>query len=247
MNKSRISYVLKNGDCLELIKLIPDKSVDLVVTDPPYEVATNGGSFYDSKSENYRATQYSKEIKGISDGFTSEILNEIVRVLKKVNVYFFCSQKQIPKLLDYFLNNYSNKDHELYHRKINWNLLIWSKTNPIPACGNKYLSDAEYILFFREQGVKVYGNYETKKTHYETPLWVQDKKLYNHPTCKPVFMLKNFIINSSQENEVVLDPFMGSGSTGEAAIKLNRKFIGFEIDEQYFETARQRIENAIFS
>lgn len=238
---------MKNGDCLELIKLIPDKSVDLVVTDPPYEVATNGGSFYDSKSENYRATQYSKEIKGISDGFTSEILNEIVRVLKKVNVYFFCSQKQIPKLLDYFLNNYSNKDHELYHRKINWNLLIWSKTNPIPACGNKYLSDAEYILFFREQGVKVYGNYETKKTHYETPLWVQDKKLYNHPTCKPVFMLKNFIINSSQENEVVLDPFMGSGSTGEAAIKLNRKFIGFEIDEQYFETARQRIENAIFS
>lgn len=124
MNKSRISYVLKNGDCLELIKTIPDKSIDLVVTDPPYEVATNGGSFYDSKSENYRATQYSKEIKGISDGFTSEILNEIVRVLKKVNVYFFCSQKQIPKLLDYFLNNYSNKDHELYHRKINWNLLI---------------------------------------------------------------------------------------------------------------------------
>ena len=247
MNKSRISYVLKNGDCLELMKTIPDKSVDLVVTDPPYEVATNGGSFYDSKSENYRATQYSKEIKGISDGFTSEILNEIIRVLKKVNVYFFCSQKQIPKLLDYFLNNYSNKDHELYHRKINWNLLIWSKTNPIPACGNKYLSDAEYILFFREQGVKVYGNYETKKTHYETPLWVQDKKLYNHPTCKPVFMLKNFIINSSQENEVVLDPFMGSGSTGEAAIKLNRKFIGFEIDEQYFETAKERIENAISS
>lgn len=247
MNKSRISYVLKNGDCLELIKTIPDKSIDLVVTDPPYEVAINGGSFYDSKSENYRATQYSKEIKGISDGFTPEILNEIVRVLKKVNVYFFCSQKQIPKLLDYFLNNYSNKDHELYHRKINWNLLIWSKTNPIPACGNKYLSDAEYILFFREQGVKVYGNYETKKTHYETPLWVQDKKLYNHPTCKPVFMLKNFIINSSQENEVVLDPFMGSGSTGEAAIKLNRKFIGFEIDEQYFETAKKRVENAISS
>lgn len=242
MNKSRISYVLKNGDCLELIKTIPDKSVDLVVTDPPYEINTTGGGLY--KQDDKR---YIHSLNSIKDGFNPQVLKEIVRVMKRVNVYFFCSQKQIPKLLDYFLNNYSNKDHELYHRKINWNLLIWSKTNPIPACGNKYLSDAEYILFFREQGVKVYGNYETKKTHYETPLWVQDKKLYNHPTCKPVFMLKNFIINSSQENEVVLDPFMGSGSTGEAAIKLNRKFIGFEIDGQHFETARERVKNAISS
>lgn len=232
------------GDCLKWIKRIPDKSIDLVVTDPPYEVATNGGSFYDSKSENYRATQYSKEIKGISDGFTTEILNEIVRVLKKVNVYFFCSLKQIPKLLDYFLKSKTDENSLLYKRTINWNLISWHKTNPVPACGNKYLSDTEYILFFREQGVKVYGSFDTKKTHYETPLWVKDKKLYNHPTCKPVFMLKNFIENSSQPDDIVLDPFMGSGSTGEAAVLLNRKFIGIEINSDYCITAKERIVKA---
>ena len=98
-------------------------------------------------------------------------------------------------------------------------------------------------MFFREKGVKIHGTFETKKTHYETPLWVKDKKLYNHPTCKPVFMVENFIVNSSLQNEIVLDPFMGSGTTGEASIKNNRKFIGIEIDKKYFGTAKQRIED----
>lgn len=186
--------------------------------------------------------RYINELNFIKDGFSEEILDEICRVMKKINFYCFCSQKQILKLLKYFLDNEHNKFHMLYRKKINWNLLTWHKTNPVPACGNKYLSDTEYILFFREKGVKIYGSFETKKTHYETPLWVKDKKIYNHPTCKPVFMLENFIVNSSQENDIVLDPFMGSASTCEAAIETKRNYIGFELDEQYFNTAKQRIE-----
>lgn len=157
----------------------------------------------------------------------------------------FCSQKQIPKLLDYFLKNENNKEHVLYRRHCNWNLISWHKTNPVPACGNKYLTDTEFILFFRETGVKVFGSFETKKTHYETPLNQKDKKIYGHPTCKLVSMCENFIINSSQENQVILDPFMGSGTTCVAALKNNRKFIGFEILEEYFDIAKQRLLNEV--
>lgn len=81
-----------------------------------------------------------------------------------------------------------------------------------------------------------------KKTHYETPLNQKDKKLYRHPTCKPVDILKNFIVNSTNENDSVLDPFMGSGSTGEACLLTNRKFIGIELEEKYFNISKERLE-----
>ena len=237
---SNKKFILKQGDCLEVMKKMSDGSVDLVITDPPYEVSTSGGGLYTQDDK-----RYVKELIGIKDGFDFKILDELVRVMKKVNIYLFCSQKQIPKLLDYFLNNIKNKEHILYKRKVNWNLISWHKTNPVPACGNKYLSDTEYILFFRETGVKVFGSFDTKRTHYETPLWVKDKKIYNHPTCKPVFMLKNFVENSTLNGDVVLDPFMGSGSTGEAAIKKSRNFIGIEIDQGHFNTAKLRLENMV--
>ena len=132
-------------------------------------------------------------------------------------------------------------DYFVTRRGCNYNIISWHKTNPVPACGNKYLTDTEYILFFRERGVKVYGSYETKKTWYATPLNVADKKKYNHPTIKPVNILQNFIINSSKEGELVLDPFMGVGSTGVACKHLGRDFVGIEIDKTYYDTAVERI------
>ena len=147
----------------------------------------------------------------------------------------FCSQKQIIPLIDYFVKN----------KNCNWNILSWHKSNPVPACGNKYLTDTEFILFFREKGVKIYGEYETKFTYYVTPLNQKDKKQYGHPTIKPIKILQNLIVNSTTENGVVLDCFMGSGSTGVACVNTNRKFIGIELDEGYFNIAKERIEKAI--
>lgn len=155
--------------------------------------------------------------------------------MKKINIYIFCSQKQIISLLKYFVEG----------KNCNWNIISWHKTNPVPACSNKYLTDTEYILFFREKGVKVYGNYESKKTWYLTPLNVLDKKKYNHPTVKPLDIIENFVLNSSKEEEVVLDCYMGSGTTGVAALKNNRKFIGIEVNDSYFKTATNRINNFI--
>ena len=223
-------FELWNGDCLELMKNIPDGSVDLVLTDPPYIVETSGGGLYKGES-----VKYNKEIEFMKNGFSENVLEEICRIMKKINVYFFCSQKQIPILIDFFVNK----------KKCNWNLICWHKTNVVPACGNKYLTDTEYILFFREKGVKVYGTYETKKTYYVTPTNQKEKKLYGHPTIKPQEILKNLIVNSTTENGVVLDCFMGSGSTGVACVNTNRHFIGIELDEGYFNIAKKRIEEAV--
>lgn len=220
-------YKLYNEDCLEVMKDMEDNSIDLVITDPPYEISTSGAGIYKQKDK-----KYVKELNEMKDGFSDEILNELCRVMKKINIYIFCSQKQIIHLLDYFVTK----------RGCNYNIISWHKTNPIPACGNKYLTDTEYVLFFRERGVKVYGSFETKRTWYSTPLNQADKKKYGHPTVKPLSILENLVVNSSQEGEVVLDCFMGSGSTGIAALNNRRKFIGIELDPQYFNIAKERIE-----
>ena len=217
------------GDCLEIMKGIPDKSIDLVVTDPPYKIETSGAGIYKQADK-----QYVKELNGMKDGFDEKVLDEICRVLKKINVYFFCSQKQIIPLLDYFVKG----------KKCNWNLICWHKTNPVPACGNKYLTDTEFILFFREKGVKVYGEFKTKFTYYVTPLNQKDKRLYGHPAIKPLSIVENLIINSSQQGDTVLDPFMGTGTVGVGCKLHNRNFIGIETEEQYVDIAGKRIEEA---
>ena len=224
-----MQVTLYNDDCSQVLKQIPDKSIDLVVTDPPYDIETSGAGLYKQEDK-----QYVKELVGMKDGFSEEILDELCRVMKKINIYLFCSQKQIIPLLDYFVRK----------KGCNWNILSWHKSNPVPACGNKYLTDTEFILFFREKGVKVYGSFDTKKTYYITPLNQKDKKKYGHPTVKPEEIVTNLIVNGSNEGDVVLDCFMGSGTTGAVCVGVNREFIGIEINENYFKIAQDRINSA---
>lgn len=221
---------LMHGDCLELLHDIPDHSIDLVVTDPPYLIETTGGGL---------AIQPGREVwnnlKSMKSGISTTVLDELCRVLKKINIYIFCSLKQVPILLNYFVTQ----------RNCNFNILCWHKTDPTPACGNKYLSDTEYIMFFREKGVKIGGNYHTKRTFYVTPSNRAESKKYGHPTVKPLDIVKNFIINSSAEGDIVLDPFMGSGTTCVAAAQLNRRYFGIELDEISYGIALDRANKEI--
>lgn len=221
-----------NNDCMEVLKKLPEKSVDLVVTDPPYIVKTEGGG---GGAFGYKNRKWHAEIEYMTNGFSNDILDELCRVMKKINIYIFCSQYQLQQLINYF-----------EEKKCNWNLLSWYKDNPVPACNNKYLPDTEYIFFARETGVRLEGTYHTKRKYYITHLNTKDKHKYKHPTVKPVSIINNFIINSSQEGDVVLDPFMGSGSTGEAALRLDRDFIGIELNEEYFSIAHERLNNFIY-
>lgn len=218
---------LYNDDCLVALKEIPDESVDLVIIDPPYNIkqGKSGGAFGQEKRS------YHAQIDTLSSGISNNVLDELVRVMKKVNIYIWCNKNQLRQFIDYFENLGATTD-----------LLTWHKTNPVPTCNNKYLSDTEYLLYFRKDGVPMYGTYQTKKKYYVSPTNKEDKQKYNHPTIKPLDIIENLIINSSKENDVVLDCFMGSGTTGVACKKLGRDFIGMEIDEKYFKIAEERIK-----
>ncbi len=221
--------IIYNSDCLGGLKNLPDKSIDLVVTDPPYKKKGNGyycggGSFGTTKRT------YHKELDDneLLNGFNKEVLDELVRVMKKVNIYIWCNKEQLLDYMEYF------KDY-------NMDLLTWHKTNPVPTCNNKYLSDTEYLLYFRENGVKIYGEYKTKRKYYVTPTNKADKEKYKHPTIKPLDIIENLIINSSKENDIVLDPFMGSGTTALAAKNLNRRYLGYELNEEYYKVCLERL------
>lgn len=220
---------IEQGDCLELMKNIPDKSIDLIVTDPPYLMVHDGsgGAFGKDKR------QYHNEIDPLTYNFNLNVLNQLVRVMKKINIYIWCSKDQLRQYIDFFEDMDCKTE-----------LLTWHKTNPVPTCNNKYLSDTEYLLFFREKGVKIYGEYNTKRKYYVTPTNKADKDTWGHPTIKPIDIIQNLIINSSQPGDIILDPFLGSGTTCVAAMNTHRHYIGFELDETYFDIACKRLDEA---
>jgi len=228
----QLDYI-KCGNCLELIKDIPDNSIDLIVTDPPYEKKGNGyyhgGGAFGTNTRDYHSELDNKQLL---NGVDNRILDELMRVMKKCNIYIWCNKQQLKKYNNYFESKGANTE-----------LLTWHKTNPVPTCNNKYLSDTEYLLFFRENGVKIYGSYETKRKYYVTQTNKRDKKLYKHPTIKPLDIIENLIINSSIKGGAVLDPFMGSGTTAVACVNTDRHYIGFEISQEYCDIAKKRINS----
>lgn len=217
-----------NMDCYEGIQLLEDNSIDLVVIDPPYKLDLN-----EVKNTN-TFNSYANELLGLKDGFDLKILDLLIQKMKKINIYIYCSKRQIQELLEYFSN-----------KGCNYEVLTWHKMNPSPLINNIYLPDTEYVIFAREKGVKLYGNYHTKHKYYISGVNQVDKKKYKHPTIKPMPFIENHIENSSRPDDVVLDCFAGSGTTLVGAINKDRRFIGFEINKEYFKIAERRIEEAL--
>lgn len=217
------------GDCYELIKQLPDKSVDLIITDPPYEISSlTGGGMLEEK----RIKNLMNEIgeHKLDKGVNGVIWEECLRVLKKPNIYIWCNKLMIPSLLNFFVNKHGCA----------FDIISWHKTNAMPLCGSKYLTDTEYCLYFRKE-MHLNTTYETASTHYELPINIKDKQHFEHLTIKPKKIIENFIINSSNENDIVLDPFMGSGTTAVASKELGRNYIGFEINPKWCKIANDRI------
>ena len=219
------SQRLINGDTEQELKIIPNCFVDVVVLDPPYKTTKRGnssgtGGFFKKESHiNGNGGLSKNDIK------PKQYLPEIYRVMKESSHgYLMCSDKTLMMF---------NLALELAGFKVIRNL-VWVKNNCIT--GTFYMSNHEYIIFFRKgKGVKI-NNCGTKTAlHYDNP------KPKVHPNQKPVDLLKVLIENSSVVGDVVLDPFMGSGSTGVAAKMLNRQFIGIELDEEYFKVSQDRL------
>lgn len=220
-----------NVDCYQAIKEIPDKSIDLVYIDIPYDICYNGKGCLHSKINDalYSVMQDNGQL---TSGIDYSILDELCRVMKSIYIYIWCSKSQIFDLMKYFIEK----------KKCLFQPIVWCKTNPIPFGANNFLADKEYCYCFYESGAKFNDGWEHKATYYVSSINTKDKELYNHPTIKPLEMIKNHILNSTKEGDVVLDCFIGSGTTAVAAKELKRHFIGFEINPEYYKIAVDRLK-----
>lgn len=224
---------LFNGDCLENIRKIPSCSVDLILTDPPYNLASysTGNMKFDWRSEINNDVAKWDEIPINPKDFVSEIK----RVLKPTgNVFIFTSYNLIGKWHEAFDSEFDT-----------FQFMVWHKTNPVPNIRkSSFLNSCELIVCFWNKGHT--WNFTTQNDMHnfiESPICMGSERLKNpkHPTQKPIGILKRIIKMASNENDIVLDLFMGVGSTGVAALELNRNFIGIEIDPIYYNAAKNRI------
>ncbi len=212
-------------DCLKLINKLEDNSIDLIVTDPPY--LFNWDTNRQRKSNIASLDKISTGLNHIADGFDIEVhFKEYRRIMKKLNIFMFCSNSQLLESLEI------GKKYDLIT-----NVLVWYKTNATPFANGVWKSDLEFIVHFREEGAVFQGASDIKSKIYISPVEISK---FNHPTEKPIKLIEKFIKIGSNKNDVVLDPFMGSGTTGAVCINLNRQFIGAEINEEYFKTAINR-------
>ena len=225
-----------NKDVLELMKTMSNESIDLIVTDPPYKVTARGNAGNSGGMMQDKLSMQGKIFKH-NDIKPSEYIPEFYRLLKDgSHCYIMTNHVNLHEMLNVA------KESGFHFIKS----LVWNKGNKI--MGQYYMSQFEYILFFRKgRGKKI------NKCGTADILEIPNKKTKGedgkniHDTEKPVELMKVLIENSSNIDEVVFEPFMGVGSTIMACIELDRKYIGCEIDEKYYNIAKNRIENTINS
>lgn len=223
--------ILKNSDVLEELSLIPDEYFDMAIIDPPYILnKTTGGisktGIVDKWQGNIKGSDRKASI--LNDIKFEKWLPEVYRVLKdNSHCYIWTNDKNLADL---------QKEAEKVGFRLH-NILIWKKNNCTP--NRWYMKTCEFILFLYKGKAKPINNKGSSQFFvYKN----KNGKEKLHPTEKPVDLIKELIYNSSNENDIVLDCFMGCGSTGVACLEANRRFYGIELDEKYFKIAKRRIE-----
>lgn len=217
---------LLHGSSLELLTKMPEGCVDLVVTDPPYQTITGGDCGDRPKgmlSGNKKLFEHQNDIE------IGEWMPLIYRVLKPgTHAYVFTNFKNIQEMMEE-ADNVGFKLH---------NLLVWEKNNCTPS--QYYMKNCEYVLFLRKGKAKWINDIGGSKTVHQFNNIIGNK---THPCEKPVDLLKFYVLNSSNEGDLVLDPFMGTGSCGMACKETNRNFIGIELDQKFYDIAKARLED----
>ena len=211
---------LLQGDCMELMNNIPNESIDLVLTDIPYNVVNR---------EDNGLRKLDKENADILTFDLQEFLEQLYDKAKST-IIIFCGKEQVSTIHSFF-NNKQKKGMGTVRQ------LIWEKSNPSPMNGQHiYLSGVENAIWFKKRGGTF--NAHCKNTVFKYP--IGRSKL--HPTEKNHLLLQELILDNSNENDLILDPCMGSGSTGVVALQNNRNFLGIELNQNYFEIAKNRLE-----
>ena len=210
-----------NIDCMEGLKMLLDASIDLVVTDPPYRGISGGNKKHEHSPSGILTKNDGKVFKYNTIKVT-EWLPEVYRVLKEDGECYI------------MINALNMEEYLRTCREVGFklhNILVWEKNNVTP--NRWYMKNGEFVLYLYKGHAKPINNCGSKQVHSFNN--ITGNKV--HPTQKPVEMMKFYIENSSQHGDTVLDPFFGSGSVGKACKETGRNFIGFEIDEHYYEIA----------
>jgi len=215
---------LRLGDCLKVMQTIPDKSVDLCLTDPPYNIARNNNFSTMGRA----GIDFGEWDKGF-DLFS--YIDQVSRILKKDGSFVvFNAWRNLGAIADYAeTQGFETKD-----------MVRLEKSNPMPRNRDRrYITDYECAIWFVKKGAKWTFNRQDGK--YQRPKFVASIESGLHPTQKNLNLMENLLKIHSNQGDMVIDPFMGSGTTGVACKNLGRKFIGIEQDANYFEIAKKRI------
>ena len=225
------------ADSRDIIKQIPDNSVDFILTDPPYNLgqhSTGNINLPGRSAMNNDVAEWD-----MIDFNPEEWADDFIRILKPTgNLFIFTSYNQLGRWYNCLDRRFDTS-----------NFMIWHKTNPSPKIYKAgFLNSCEMIFTcWNKQHTWNFISQAEMHNFLESPICMKPERLSSpkHPTQKPVSILKKIITIASNEGDIVFDPFMGVGSTGVAALELNRRFIGVELDEEYFVAAKKRIENCL--
>ena len=211
--------------------------VDHIITDPPYNI---------SKEHNFATMQHPR--KGVDFGnwdhgefdLCSWIPKYAQLLNKNGSIIIFCSYRYIS----YLINTCESPEAGLEVKDI----LVWQKSNPMPRNINRrYVQDMEFALWAVKKGAKWTFNKPDNvpylRSIFQSAI-VSGKEKLGHPTQKSLKLMQDLVQIHTNPGDLILDPFMGSGSTGEAALRLGRRFMGIEQDEAFFKVAEQRLKEA---
>lgn len=228
----RLNYI-DCCDCLDGLREVPDHSVDLIVTDPPYFLSMgHAGSKTNAQSVQLNSNRAFNDL-AICTPFYRHLFEEFARVLKETGSFYFFTDW---------------RGYAYYFPMINAalpvrNLIVWDKKS---GPGSFYSFAHELIIFgtYRSKTKAGVGSNVWREAAFSSGARSTDGEKV-HPTQKPVALLTRMIEDSTEPGAVVLDTFMGSGTTAVACLKSGRQFIGFELDEQYHAIAQQRIAETV--
>ena len=238
---SNKGIILKKGECVSILKGMPNKSVDMIFADPPYNLSGKNHI----TCINGRKVNCNKGIWDMVediDKFNYDWIKECMRVLKDDGTIWISGT----------LHNHPSVGFLL--KKMGYwliNDIVWFKPNAPPQLQPNRLAPSTEIIWLASKTKKYYFDYEKAKELNEGKqmrnLWTITAKRHItiHPTEKPEELLERIILLGSKEGDTILDPFMGSGTTGAVAQKLGRKFIGIEIDDEFFNIAENRIKKRL--
>lgn len=255
IKKGDITYynsksVVINADCIEIMKNMADKSVDLIFADPPYFLSNGGISCSSGKVVSVNKGEWDKD-QGFEEKykFTRNWISECRRILKDDGSIFISGTMHNIYLVGIVL--------ELENFKI-LNNITWEKTAPPPNLSCRYFTHStETILWARKNEkksrhkfnyalMKALNDGKQMKDVWRISAVTKNEKRYGkHPTQKPEKLLERIILAASDVGDIVFDPFLGGGTSGVAAVRLGRMFIGIEKEEEYIPIAIKRLEDEL--